>query len=118
MYKYFKNIALTVTAAISAIGNANHTKSTFPNFDSKNATGNKNINCLTNETNILNIPFPNAWNVEDAIIENPANTKLTLIILSAGIPIDNICSDALNIFNNGPGIACIITSPINIIPTA
>ena len=77
-----------------------------------------NINCLTNETNILNIPFPNAWNVEDAIIENPANTKLTLIILSAGIPIDNICSDALNIFNNGPGIACIITSPINIIPTA
>ena len=107
-----------ITAATSAIGNDNHTRSTFPNFDNINAAGNKNTNCLTNDTSILNIPFPNAWNVEDAIIENPANTKLTLIILSAGIPIDNICSDALNFFNNGPGIACIITSPINIIPTA
>ena len=52
------------------------------------------------------------------IIQTPANEKLRLIILSAGIPILSISSDALNSAKSLSGITWNSVKPISISATA
>ena len=86
-----------ITLTTSASGKAIQTYETLPVRENKYATGTKIISCLAIETNILYRPFPNAWNTDVAIIQNPANMKLKLMILRALTPISIMLSDASNI---------------------
>ena len=111
-------MAVMITDAISAIGNDHQIILTSPESESRYAAGKRTTNCLIILTNILNIPLPNAWKVEERTIQAQANTKLMLIILKAIIPISIICSDASNKRSIASGNSCITINPQSIIETA
>ena len=70
-----KNTIVIIADATSAIGNANHTKFTFPSCASKKAAGSKTTNCLQIELTILYTALPNAWNIVPVTIQNAATGK-------------------------------------------
>ena len=53
------------------------------------------MTCLMSDIISEGTPLPNAWNMEDSIIETVAKIKLIGIILSAGTPISIIFGEAL-----------------------
>ena len=63
-------------------------------------------------------PCPNACRLDEITIHIPANAKLRLITLNAGIPISSIWSDASNNFKSTSGINWNSIIPISIIQTA
>jgi hypothetical protein len=93
---FLMNNMLNNIATISATGNDSHTSSSLPNFERRYAAGTSTTNWRPTDIKRLYIPNPNAWHTELVITEMPAKIKLRLIILSAGIPISSIESDALN----------------------
>ena len=64
------------------------------------------------------MPLPKAWNVPLETIENGAIKNAKLIILSAGIPIESMLSEASNNLRIGTGKVWQRTNPANIIPNA
>ena len=85
---------------MSASGNAYQTACKSKVHAKIYASGRKTPSCLTIEIMRLNMPLPKAWKTVLHTIQNPANTKLILMILSASIPILIISGVASNSNNN------------------
>lgn len=79
------------------MGKASQTKFKFPDNENTYATGNNTINCLATDVIRLYKPLPRAWKIAPETTQKPANTKLKEMVLNAVIPMDNMCSEALNI---------------------
>ena len=84
-----------VTETVSAIGKDHQIASSPPSLDIRYASGSSAISCLAVDISILGKPLPKAWNTEPETMQKPANTKLKLIILNAGMPILIMSGDAL-----------------------
>ena len=100
------------------MGIDHHTADNPPTFARIAAAGRMIKSCLVAEMIRLYTPFPNAWNTEPTIIQNPANRKLRHMILSAGTPIASISLDALNIPKSCAGKIMNSASPRSIMTTA
>lgn len=82
------------------------------------ADGRSMISWRVIEIIILKKPCPNACRLDEITIHIPANAKLRLITLNAGIPISSIWSEASNNLKSTSGINWNSIIPINIIQTA
>ena len=103
LYSFLNKNTEMVSEAISAMGNANHTKLRLPICASNQAAGIRTMSCLPTETASEYTPLEKAWNTEPITIHSPAIGKDKLIIRRAGIPIAFISGEELKRPNKAVG---------------